>query len=103
MTPLFIDVLSFAPLQPGECWAGYNQFCRMMLYPLMLKAYKQIPFQPWLRAELEGIDLLVFNRMFRGFERCRWGVLSHVTAQAYLQRKFVLLPIASVSKSGQPG
>src|SRR5271165_931229 len=29
--PLFIDVLSFAPLQPGEPWAGYNQFCRMML------------------------------------------------------------------------
>ena len=86
--PLFIDVLSFAQLQGGEPWAGYNQFCRLMLYPLMLEAYKQVPFQGWLRSELEGIDPVIFGRMFRGFERLRPGVLSHVTAQAYLQRKF---------------
>ena len=88
VTPLFIDVLSFSPLGPGEPWAGYNQFCRIMLYPLMLQAYKQIPFQPWLRSELEGIDPVIFSRMFRGLERRRRGVLSHVTAQSYLQRKF---------------
>ena len=87
-TPLFIDVLSFAPLQEGEPWAGYNQFCRMMLYPLMLEAYKHVPFQPWLRSELEGIDPIAFGHMFRGMERFRPGVLGHVTAQAYLQRKF---------------
>jgi len=88
VTPLFIDVLSFAPLGPGEIWAGYNQFCRMMLYPLMLEAYKQIPFQPWLRSELEGIDPVAFSRMFRGVELRRRGVLSHVKAQAYMQQKF---------------
>jgi hypothetical protein len=60
----------------------------MMLYPLMLEAYKQVPFQPWLRSELEGIDPVIFGRMFPGLERLRPGVLSHVTAQAYLQRKF---------------
>ena len=86
--PLFIDVLSFAPWQHGEPWAGYNQFCRMMLYPLMLEAYKHVPFQPWLRSELEGIDPVVFGQLFRGLERFRPGVLSHVVAQAYLQRKF---------------
>ncbi len=86
--PKFLDVLSFAPLGEGEPWAGYNQFCRMMLYPLMLEAYKQVPFQPWLRSELEGIDPVVFGRMFHGLERLRSGVLSRVTAQAYLQRKF---------------
>ncbi len=87
-TPVFIDVLSFAPLQQGEPWAGYNQFCRMMLYPLMLEAYKHVPFQSWLRSELEGIDPVVFGHMFRGMERFRPGVLSHVIAQGYLQRKF---------------
>ena len=86
--PLFVDVLSFSPLKAGEPWAGYNQFCRTMLYPLMLEAYKHVPFQPWLRSELEGIDPEVFGRMFRGLERLRPGVLSHVSAQAYLQRKF---------------
>lgn len=86
--PLFIDVLSFSQLQPGEPWAGYNQFCRMMLYPLMLEAYKQIPFQPWLRSELEGIDPVLCSRVFRGRDRLRPGVLSHVIAQAYLQRRY---------------
>ena len=38
----------------------------MMLYPLMLEAYKRIPFQPWLRSELEGIDPVIFSSMFRG-------------------------------------
>ena len=86
--PLFIDVLSLAPLREGEPWAGYNQFCRTMLYPLMLEAYKRLPFQPWLRSELDGIDPVVFGRIFRGIERLRPGVLTHVVAQAYLQRKF---------------
>ncbi len=86
--PLFIDVLSFAPLPAGEPWAGYNQFCRMMLYPLMLQAYRQVPFQPQMRSQLEGIDPVIFSRMFRGLDRFRSGVLTHVTAQAYLQRKF---------------
>ena len=86
--PVFIDVLSLEAWRQGEPWAGYNQFCRMMLYPLMLEAYKQVPFQPWLRSELEGIDPVVFGHMFRGLERLRPGVLTHVTAQAYLQRKF---------------
>ena len=88
VTPLFIDVLSFVPVQAGEPWIGYNQFCRTMLYPLMLEAYKGVPFQPWLRSELEGIDPVVFGRMFRGLDRFRPGVMSHVTAQAYLQEKF---------------
>jgi hypothetical protein len=88
VTPLFIDVLSFVPLQAGEPWIGYNQFCRMMLYPLMLEAYKGVPFQPWLRGELEGIDPVVFSRLFRGLDRFRPGVLSHVTAQGHLQGKF---------------
>ena len=86
--PLFIDVLSFSPLPAGEPWAGYNQFCRMMLYPLLLEAYKQVPFQPWLRSELEGIDPVACSRMFRGLDRLRPGVLSHITAQAYLQSKY---------------
>lgn len=86
--PLFIDVLSFVPLEQGEPWTGYNQFCRMMLYPLMLESYKHVPFQPWLRSELEGIDPILFGRMFHGWDRIRPGVLTHVKAQAYLQRHF---------------
>ena len=42
--PVFIDVGSFERLRPAEPWAGYRQFCMLFLYPLMLQAYKDLPF-----------------------------------------------------------
>ena len=53
--PVFIDVGSFERARPGEPWLGYRQFCMLFLYPLLLEAYRGIPFQPWLRGSLEGI------------------------------------------------
>ena len=54
--PVFIDIPSFERLRPGEPWVGYRQFCQLFLYPLFLQAYKDVPFQPWLRGNLEGIE-----------------------------------------------
>ena len=54
--PVFIDVGSFEALREGEPWAGYRQFCCLFLYPLMVQAYAGLPFQPWLRGSLEGIE-----------------------------------------------
>ena len=54
--PVFIDVGSFEPLRPDEPWVGYRQFCCLFLYPLMLTAYRDVDFQPFLRGSLEGID-----------------------------------------------
>ena len=54
--PVFVDVGSFERLREGEPWAGYRQFCTLVLYPLLLQAYKGVPFQPWLRGSLEGIE-----------------------------------------------
>jgi len=85
--PVFIDVLSFARYQPGDPWAGYNQFCKLMLYPLMLEAYKRVPFQPWLRSELEGLDPLTFSRLLGLRDLFRPGVFSHVKLHAWLQKK----------------
>ena len=53
--PVFVDVGSFEPLREGEPWAGYRQFCMLFLYPLMLHAWKDIPFQPRLRGAIDGI------------------------------------------------
>jgi ribosomal protein L11 methylase PrmA len=85
--PVFIDVLSFARLQPGEPWAGYNQFCKMFLYPLMLAAYRNVPFQSWLRSELEGLDPILFARLLSARDLFRPGVFSHVWLHALLQRR----------------
>ena len=86
--PVFIDIPSFERLRPGEPWVGYRQFCQLFLYPLFLQAYKDIPFQPWLRGNLEGIEpaqcahLLSFRDLFRP------GVLSHVVLQAKAQASY---------------
>jgi SAM-dependent methyltransferase len=85
--PIFIDVLSFARLNPGEPWIGYNQFCKMFLFPLMLQAYKQVPFQNWLRSELEGLDPVTFSHLLSIRDLLRPGVLTHVSLQAWMQKR----------------
>jgi len=85
--PIFIDVLSFTRFRPGEPWAGYNQFCRLFLYPLMLYAYKQVPFQSWLRSELEGLDPVTFSRLLSVRDLFRPGVFTHVALHAWLQKR----------------
>ena len=52
--PVFIDVGSFERLRPGEPWVGYRQFCMQFLYPLMLQAYKDLPYHAALRGSLDG-------------------------------------------------
>jgi SAM-dependent methyltransferase len=84
--PVFIDVGSFERLREGEPWVGYRQFCMLFLYPLLLQAYKDMPFQPWLRGKLDGIspqecrDLLSLRDLFHR------GVLGHVVLHARLER-----------------
>jgi ribosomal protein L11 methylase PrmA len=85
--PVFIDVLSFERLRPGMPWAGYNQFCKMFLYPLMLVAYKGVPFQSWLRSELEGLDPKTFARLISARDLLRPGVFTHVWLHAWLQKR----------------
>jgi ribosomal protein L11 methylase PrmA len=85
--PIFIDILSFARLEPGELWIGYNQFCKMFLYPLMLQAYKQVPFQNWLRSELEGLDPVTFSHLMSTRDLLRPGVFTHVSLQAWMQKR----------------
>jgi hypothetical protein len=80
--PVFIDVSSFEPLEPGAPWPGYRQFCQLFLYPLMLQAYKDVPFQPWLRGSLEGIPPEACDRVMSARDHLRPGVLLHVHVQA---------------------
>jgi SAM-dependent methyltransferase len=86
--PLFIDVGSFERLREGEPWAGYRQFCMLLLYPLLLQAYKDIPFQPWLRGAIDGITPTEAARFFTLRDRFRRGVLTHVALHARLERRY---------------
>ena len=86
--PLFVDVGSFERLQAGEPWAGYRQFCMLFLYPLLLQAYRGVPFQPWLRGSLEGISPTECRSLLSARDRFRRGVLAHVVLHARLESRY---------------
>jgi SAM-dependent methyltransferase len=86
--PVFIDVLSFYRPRPGEPWVGYRQFCELFLNPLLLEAYKGVPFQPWLRGSLEGIPPRDLLALFSVRDLLRRGVLAHVWLHARSQNRY---------------
>jgi hypothetical protein len=86
--PVFIDTASFKRAEAGEPWAGYRQFCEMFLYPLLLQAYKDVPFHPWLRGSLEGIEARHLNSLLSIRDRLRPGVLTHVYLLSKLQSRY---------------
>jgi SAM-dependent methyltransferase len=85
--PVFIDVGSFERLEPGEPWQGYRQFCMLFLNPLLLQAYRNIPYRPWLRGSLAGISPSEAAAALSFRDRFRPGVLTNVILHARLERK----------------
>jgi hypothetical protein len=86
--PVFIDVGSFERLREGEPWAGYRQFCMLFLYPLLLQAWKDVPFQPWLRGNLDGISPHEARSLLSARDLLRRGALSHVVLHDRLERRY---------------
>jgi ribosomal protein L11 methylase PrmA len=83
--PVFVDVGSFERLRPGEPWAGYRQFCMLFLYPLMLQAYRGVPYHAWLRGSLDGIAPAEARALL---PKRRRGVLTHVVLHARLEARY---------------
>ena len=86
--PTFIDVGSFTGYEPGAPWAGYRQFCETFLYPLFLQAYRNLPFQPWLRGRLDGMRAEECRSFLSARDYLRPGVLTHVHLQARAQARY---------------
>lgn len=82
---VFIDAASLTRYREGEQWMGYRQFCQTMLYPLMLQAYKNVEFQPWLRGSLSGISPTQFLNLMSARDLLRSGVFAHVFLHAKLE------------------
>ena len=86
--PLLIDVASLVPHEDGTPWIGYGQFCDHFLAPLMLEAYRGVPFQPFLRGSLEGLSIGGQLAPLLGWrDWLRPGVLAHVKLRAMLDRR----------------
>jgi ribosomal protein L11 methylase PrmA len=96
--PVHIDVLSLRPYQEGKAWAGYNQFCRQFLLPLLIEAWAGVNFQKLYRGGIEGITfddalaILPKRRLFTS----PTGLL-HV----YLHGKTVARASSSTTAAGQ--
>ena len=86
--PVFIDVPSFETLVPGEPWAGYRQFCQMYLHPLLLQSFRDVPFQPWLRGHIDGIESAHLVRLLSLRDLLRRGVFTHVYLQSKLESRY---------------
>lgn len=74
-SPVYIDVGSFRPYEPGELWAGHRQFCEQFLNPLLLAADLGVPYHSWLRGSLEGIPTTHLARLL---PRRRWLSIRHL-------------------------
>jgi ribosomal protein L11 methylase PrmA len=85
--PVFIDVGSFETIPEGLPWVGYRQFCMLYLYPLLFQAHKDIPFHPWMRGSIDGIQPIDAIKVFSLFDRFRKGVFLHTSLHARLDRR----------------
>ena len=85
--PVFIDIGSFERARAGEPWTAYRQFCMLYLYPLLLEAHCGVPFQPWLRGNVDGVSPPDFRRLFTYRDSLRRGMLRHVFLHASLEQR----------------
>jgi hypothetical protein len=85
--PIFIDIGSFEGYQQGEPWIGYRQFTRQFLFPLMLRAWVGVPFQPWLRGDIEGPTPAQMAKLLAGRKRFNTGAMFHVRLQARMESR----------------
>jgi hypothetical protein len=85
--PVFIDIGSFEAYSPGEPWIGYRQFTRQFLFPLMLRAWAGLPFQPWLRGNMEGPTAGEMRRLLSRSQRMKPAAMLHVSLQARMEER----------------
>jgi hypothetical protein len=86
--PVFVDIASFYIRKEREPWVGYRQFCQMFLYPLLVQAYRDVPFQPWMRGNIDGMDAELCLRLMSARDYLRASVLLHVYLQAKAQAAY---------------
>src|SRR3954451_22155982 len=90
--PVFVEVGSFERIREGEPWVGYRQFCMLYLYPLLLQAVKDVPFQPWMRGSIDGITPSQMRNVMSFRDRFRRGMFTNVFLHARLEAKYADRP-----------
>jgi ribosomal protein L11 methylase PrmA len=86
--PVLIDLLSLEPLEPGQPWVAYRQFCEQFLAPLALMARRDIRLSRLQRADPDGIPLDLATRLLPSRSRLNFGLLSHLYLHAAAQGRY---------------
>lgn len=85
--PVFVDVLSFEPRDPGEfVWAAYGQFVRTFLLPLALWRFARVPPTVVFASYREGLTPEQAARWLGPVARFLPPVLTLATLPAWLAR-----------------
>jgi ribosomal protein L11 methylase PrmA len=87
-TPVLIDLLSFEPLEPGQPWVAYRQFCEHFLAPLAVMARRDIRLARLLRADIDGVPLDLATQLLPWRSRLNVGLLSHLYLHAAAQGRY---------------
>jgi hypothetical protein len=85
--PVWIDTLSFEPLQAGAPWVAYRQFCEFFVAPLALVSRTDARAQRLLRAFLDGLPLDMTSAMLPLRSRLSPGLLVHLHMHAAANRR----------------
>jgi SAM-dependent methyltransferase len=82
-----IDVLSVVPYKEGSIFAGYGQFQRQFLNPLVLESVTGVSFAPFFRATLDGISSDDLFRLVPLRRLIKPSYLLHIVATALYGRR----------------
>lgn len=96
--PLFIDTLSFAPLEEGKAWPAYKQFCQHFLLPLMLMSSRDIRFGQLLRSYIDGIPLDLGSALLPRRTWARLSTLLHIHLHAWALGRYSDTAVGSATK-----
>ncbi len=81
--PLHIDTLSVIPYQDNSYWAGYRQFLKHFLNPLLLESATGVSFAPWFRSSIDGLASENLVRLLPWHQRLYPAVFMHVVLPAW--------------------
>ena len=99
--PIFIDTLSFEPLEEGKAWSAYKQFCEHFLVPLTLMSARDVRCEALLRSYIDGIPLDLGSRLL---PRRSWLGLStflHIHMHAWAQGRYAGSAVTSTAAKGR--
>jgi SAM-dependent methyltransferase len=96
--PVFIDTLSFEPLQEGKPWVAYKQFCEHFLVPLTLMSARDVRCAMLLRSYLDGIPLDLGSRLLPRRTWASAATLLHIHLHAWAQGRYANRAVGTAVK-----